>query len=43
MTKGIAVDFYVAMNGTVTAAYLGRLYSVADAVEVSGCLQLSAP
>ena len=36
MTKGVAVDFYVAMNGTITAVYLGRLYSVADAIEING-------
>ena len=36
VTKGVAVDFYVAMNGTITAVYLGRLYSVADAVEING-------
>ncbi|MDY6093844.1 MAG: hypothetical protein SPI58_02235, partial [Candidatus Enteromonas sp.] len=36
VTKGVAVDFYVAMNGTMTAVYLGRLYSVAEAAEANG-------
>ena len=36
VTKGFPVDFYVSFSGTITAVYLGRLYSVLEAVEVTG-------
>lgn len=36
VTKGVPVSFYIAMNGTITAVFLGKLYSVAEAVDING-------
>ena len=36
VTKGIPVDFYIAMNGTITAVYLKKLYHVAEAIDING-------